>query len=252
MIRACIFCLLILAFVAAPASSARALVDMLTVDLAEDHVDITTGFTGADLVLFGMAAPDTHVAVVMRGPKRDVVIRHKERFMGAWMNRESMKFENVPLFYDYAVSVAEETLMEEEKLKEYGIGMQSLLFTPESSADTDPKTLKSFQAALIKNRQKEQLFPLKPKNIDFLNTQLFKIKLHVPANVPTGVYDIQTFLIKDKNVKEVHTTKLTVAQIGFSAGIYKFAHERAFAYAMLCLFLATFAGWFSNRVGHKD
>ncbi len=42
----------------------------LTVDLASDHVDITTGFNGTGLELFGVKPEGGDIAVVVSGPKR--------------------------------------------------------------------------------------------------------------------------------------------------------------------------------------
>jgi hypothetical protein len=39
-----------------------------------------------------------------------------------------------------------------------------------------------------------------------------------------------------------------VAQVGGSARINQFAHGNSFVYGVMCVFLAVFAGWFSNRV----
>lgn len=228
----------------------RAEAESLTVDLARDHVDITTGFTGSELVLFGMAEKNADVAVVIRGPRKDVVVRQKGRFLGAWLNRDGVTFEEVPLFYDYALNRPEDEFMDEISRRNHGIGLSGLMFKPRSGR-YHKETLEEFEKALIRNRQAIGLFPQEPRTVTFLNDQLFKVVMHVPANVPTGAYEIQTFLVKGKNVKEVRTTKLTVAQVGFSAGIYKFSHNYAFSYALLCLSFAVFAGWFSNRASGR-
>lgn len=228
----------------------RAGAESLTVDLAKDHVDITTGFTGAELVLFGMAEEGADVAVVIRGPRKDVIVRQKGRFLGAWLNREGMTFEDVPLFYDYALSRPEDEFMDEASRHNHEIGLSGLPFKPQSGR-YHKEMVEEFEKALIRNRQAIGLFPQEPRTVSFLNSQLFKVVMHVPANVPTGTYEIQTFLVKGKDVKEVRTTKLTVAQVGFSAGVYKFSHSYAFSYALLCLSFAVFAGWFSNRASGR-
>ena len=91
----------------APAHAAEAL---LSVDLAEDHVDITTGFTGSRVVLFGIKETPGDVAVTISGPDRKMVVRRKEQVFGLWINRKSAEFLDVPVYYDYALSRPEKDI----------------------------------------------------------------------------------------------------------------------------------------------
>lgn len=219
----------------------------LTVDLAQENVDITTGFDGGNLILFGEKSRGGDVAVVLFGPKKDFVVRQKKQVAGAWLNSRRIKFADVPVFYDVAMSVKEEDLLPPKILKEERIGLGSLKFSPknENLKDSD-KVL--FQNALLRNKQAEGLFPSAAKDVDFLSDTFFKATLHVPANVPTGQYVIKTYLIKDKKIVDRRLTNVTVAQVGFSAGVYQFANSYAFVYALLTVFIAVWAGWLSNAV----
>ena len=78
--------------------------NILTVDLAQDSVDITTGFDGAYLSLFGVKYNGGQVAVVIKGPTSDALVRKKESVGGMWMNRSSLRFRDVPQFYYFALS----------------------------------------------------------------------------------------------------------------------------------------------------
>ena len=78
--------------------------DNVIVDLASDHVDITTGFNGTTLSLFGVRHDAGEVAVVVRGPSRTMSVRRKESVLGAWMNRTFETYKDVPAYYNYAIS----------------------------------------------------------------------------------------------------------------------------------------------------
>ncbi len=114
------FFLLIVLMIASPAMAQS---ELLTVDLAQDHVDITTGFNGAQLSLFGVQEQEGDIAIVITGPKRDVVVRKKKRVLGIWTNMQGLKFKDIPGFYGYAIGPEEERLGSAEVLKEAGIGM---------------------------------------------------------------------------------------------------------------------------------
>ena len=51
----------------------------LTIDLAEKSVNITTGFTGASLSLFGVKEQTGDIAIVIQGPERRMVVRRKDQ-----------------------------------------------------------------------------------------------------------------------------------------------------------------------------
>ena len=223
---------------------------VLTVDLAQDSVDISTGFDGAHLTLFGVKNKQGDVAVVIKGPIKDVLVRQKSSVFGIWMNRKSIKFKDVPRFYDYAISNVEENILNHDMRKEYGIGLNALSFKPEDEG-LDADTRKTFSQALIRNKQAEGLFPIEPRDIVFLSDTFFKTEFYVPSNVPTGQYVIETFLVDSGNVIDKHETNVKVGQVGVSSSVYQFAHSHSLAYALVIVFIAVVAGWLSNAVRQK-
>lgn len=230
--------------------TAMAQPSVLAVNLAEDHVDITTGFNGAHLVLFGTKGKKGDIAVVLRGPKRDAVVRRKSNIFGAWVNKSWIRFKDVPELYKVALSGKEQDLLPPDILKEEKIGLTSLRFDP-AREGIDADKLKLFQDALIRNRQADGLFPTEPSKVKMINDQFFKVEFYITANVPTGDYVIETYLIENQKIVDKELLNLRIAQIGFGAMIYKFAHSYYFSYAILTLLIAAFAGWLSNAVRLK-
>lgn len=223
----------------------------LVVDLAEDHVDITTGFNGAHLVLFGVKKQEGDVAVVIRGPAHTMVVRRKDNVGGVWINGRSMKFRDVPVYYDYALSRSEKVMAQSGGLKENGIGLDALYFSPDVSRE-DPEVVENFQEALIRNKQAQGLYPLKSKPVKFLQNDFFRVSFALPSNVPLGTYEIETFLFKDGAVLESHTTHLRVGQVGFGAKIYLFAHLHGLAYGLICVLVAVMAGVAVNMLRQRE
>jgi uncharacterized protein (TIGR02186 family) len=224
--------------------------EILTIDLAEDHVDITTGFDGANLVLYGTKDRAGDVAIVVRGPERSITVRKKSAVAGMWVNREWINFRDVPVYYDYALSRPETEISKSPVLVREGIGLSGMKFIPSGVKDDDER-IGSFHEGLIRNKQKEGLFPLYPKKIEFLNDNFFKTTLYVPSNVPKGRYEIETFLFQDGRVVDSSITTLKVGQIGMSASLYDLAYNHSFAYGLTCIFIAAFAGWLINFIRNK-
>lgn len=229
-------CLLILPLPA----SAQFRNGVVMVDLAERSVNITAGFTGARLALFGIKKQPGDVAIVILGPERRMVVRRKGQVGGIWMNTESVSFRNVPVYYDLALSKPADSLADPSLLERYEIGLDALNF--EELGREDPATVERFREALIRTRQLKGFFPLESRNISYLSEDFFRADFNMPANVPTGDYQIKTYLFQQGNLVSMSETQLRVAQVGFNASLYRFAHYNAFAYGLAAVFLAVLAG----------
>ena len=221
----------------------------LVVDLASDHVDITTGFDGSDVTLFGQTGDVVgEVAIVIQGPKKQAVVRKKQSVFGAWINTEYMRFRDVPLFYDYASNVRGKE--NRALMKKTQIGLAGLNFTADYS-DGDVEYLENFREALIRNKQEQNLFPTRAKNVEFLDEGFFRADFTIPPNVPTGNYSVISYVLKDGEIIQQSETMLKVAQVGLNAEMNEFAYAHAFIYGLISVLIALFFGWGINAIGRK-
>jgi uncharacterized protein (TIGR02186 family) len=230
----------------------EALSGPLDFGLADDHVKITSGFTGDDLVIFGSRRQDGDVIVVLEGPERYSVVRRKEPVFGAWVNKSSLRFENTPSYYDYALSAEREAdILSADFRAMKRVGLSASMFLPDKNR-YDEKTTKLFQEALLRNQQNSGLYRLKPQKVSFLGEQLFRADFHLPSNVPSGTYKVRALLVRDGEVVSEQVKELRVGLTGFSAGVYKFAKEHSVLYGLLCVGIACFAGWLSNTLVQRS
>src|ERR1700678_1444234 len=82
----------------------RAEAQTLAADLSSHVIGITTGFVGANLVLFGSTDKPGDIAVIVRGPPTDITVRRKQKILGVWINGSSAVFHDAPSFYAVAAS----------------------------------------------------------------------------------------------------------------------------------------------------
>lgn len=232
-----------------PLSVAKASDKMIAVDLAVDHVDITTGFNGSYLSLFGVHKGSGDVVITIKGPKREMVVRRKENVLGIWMNRANVTFDSVPAFYDFATTGPVEDMVSDKLRREYMMGIDMLKF--DAPENVEAETLKVFQEALVRNKQEQGLFPIAPQNIEYIDDGFFRTSIYIPNNVPTGLYTIETYLIDNGRIKDMRHTDVKVAQVGKSAAIYNFSKSWSFIYGFLCVAFAMCVGWFSNVIRRK-
>lgn len=215
----------------------------LIADLDDHLIAITTGFAGADVLLFGTTDGPGDVIVVVKGPTADVEVLRKERVGGIWINRKGLGYQNVPAVYMLATSKPLEELLPADQRAFYQMGIENIRMTPVDPRDSDSKT---FSGALIRAKQKTGLFSDLPARILFIGDRLFRVNLRVPSTVPTGTYLAEVYLVRDQKVVGAQTTPLVISKIGFGADIYDFAHRHSAAYGVIAILVALFAGWMAH------
>tara|TARA_B100000676_G_scaffold39684_1_gene37554 strand:+ start:4967 stop:5746 length:780 start_codon:yes stop_codon:yes gene_type:complete len=231
--------LAVLAFVPRPAAAQD-----LVADISDHLIAITSDFTGTDLLVFGSIEGEGDIVVVVMGPRETMVVRHKARVAGIWINAESVEFDNVPAFYGVAATRSLEDIGPIEMRRLVEIGLDSLRMV--SSEDLTDEEQAEFADALIELQQSEGLYPTEPERVDVVGGRLFRASIPFPAGVPVGNYTTLTYLIRDGDVVASQSSPLFVDKAGFGADIYVFAHEEASLYGILAVIGAVLAGLVGN------
>ncbi|MGF1628120.1 MAG: TIGR02186 family protein [Kiloniellaceae bacterium] len=223
----------------------------LIADLSEHQIQITTGFVGTDVLLFGTVAPDSNVVVVVRGPEEATAVWRKGRFAGIWVNDRRMIFARVPSFYAVRSNAPLEDIASQTTRTRHGMGAEFLRLRTEeegvSEGDVD-----IFRRALIRNKERAGLFATGGDHITFLGGQLFRTRLHFPANVPTGFYDVEVFMLQEGRVVHAQTTPLIVRKAGLGADVFYFAHNYSAVYGIIAVLLAVAAGVLAAFIFRKN
>lgn len=247
MIRALVTILALFMALQLPADAARD--DSLVADLSEDTIGISTGFTGASVLLFGATDGQGDVAIVVRAPNSSVVVRRKERIAGIWVNADELTFDDAPGFYHVAASRPLDDLLPKGILEANEIGVENIGFNPHSFLSDSEED--DFRAALVRNKQRAGLYAERTGDISFRGDRLFRTRLELPANVPTGRYAVSVYLIEDGSIVDWSSSSLVVEKVGFEATLTEFAFEQAPLYGIIAILIALFAGWFAGFVFRK-
>jgi uncharacterized protein (TIGR02186 family) len=234
--------LLAIAALAAPAARAQQVI----ADLSRHLVAITTGFAGAEVLLFGAVDGEGDVIVTVRGPEGDIVVRRKSQVNGMWINTQSVTFGAVPGYYAVAATKPIDEIVTPPGAEREQIGAERLRFEPERNLP--PETVALFRRALLRNMERDGLFQARTATIRFLGQRLFRADIVFPANVPTGLYTVNVYLVKGGQVVSAATTPLSVSKIGLSAEIFDFAQNRGFSYGLIAVAFAGVAGWAASRL----
>jgi uncharacterized protein (TIGR02186 family) len=222
--------------------SARA--EELVADLTSHLIAITTGFTGASVVLFGAIDGPGDVVVTVRGPDREITVRRKNRIAGIWVNTQEITFRNVPSFYAVAASRPIDEILSPATAAFYRLGIANLKLEAETPAPS--VIVDAFRAALERTQQRAGLFVNRTEKIDFLGERLFRTTITFPSNVPTGTYLVEIFLVRDKDVISGQTTPLVVSKVGIDATVSEFSTRQPGFYGAIAVLTAVMAGWLAS------
>jgi uncharacterized protein (TIGR02186 family) len=231
-----------LAALAAPEASGQSLL----AELSQREVAVTTGFAGAELLVFGTiigeaAQPGADVIVSLRGPNASVVVRRKVRVAGIWVNGPSEQFDAAPSFYALASTRPVEALLSAEERRRLRLGLASLPLSPRGRIE-DP----AFRQALLDLKSDLRLYGEDPGGVRLVGDRLFSARLFLPPAVIPGPYRVDILLVRDGRVMATRDLPLTVVRAGTSAEIWRIAHDEPLAYGAAAVLLAAFAGWLGS------
>jgi uncharacterized protein (TIGR02186 family) len=232
-----LLCALLAVLVCAPGARAQT----LSADLSSHVIGITTGFAGADLVLFGSTDKPGDIVVVVRGPPAAMTVRHKEKVLGVWLNGSSATYRDAPSFYRVAATRKLAEIAGPQMLARHEIGLDFVKLQQTETMDAGEAA--AFRTALLDNQEKAELYSAEPVRVTFLSAHLFRADMAFPATVPTGNYSVEVYLIVGGELASAQTTPLVVSRVGFSNGVFVVAHRHAVLYGAGALVMAISAGW---------
>ncbi len=244
--RSCLWLAALLAVTLATGGQARA--QGLMADMSEHLIAITTAFTGTEVVLFGTSAGGTDIVVTVLGPRENQVVRRKSRIVGVWANRESLEFARVPSYYAVASSAPLDQIARSDVLARHLLGVEHLDLEPVDATDLDAGQIRSFRDALVRNKQRQDLYSSAPAPVNFLGAHLFRTTIQFPANVPPGIYQVQVFELEDGYVKDAQRSALVISKVGLEADVFDFAQQRAPLYGLLAIVMAVSLGWLAGMI----
>ena len=232
-------------FIAASPVSAEDLVS----GLSQDTIQITSNYTGTDIVVFGAIerAEDTagrDIVVIVRGPDAPMVVRRRDRIAGIWVNRDSATFKGLPSYYFLASTQKVDKIASPETLERYGIGLENL----EPDSVQSHHNAEPFRQALLRRQERAHLYIEAPQGVEFLSNTLFRVRVPVPATVPRGQYNAEVYLFRGGTVISAQSTPLFIDQTGLERRLFNFAHARPLYYGLSTVLMAGLLGWLSSVI----
>lgn len=215
-------------------------------DLSVRQIEIDSGFTGTDILLFGARTDPGDIVVVVRGPETSYIVRKKDRVAGVWVNKKQMIFNGINGFYAIASNRPLDNIQNDYLLSSLQIGEGEISLPP--NAPDAHSNVPEFKAALLKRKQGEKLYAPHISEISFMGDTLFRTVIRFPENIARGVYTAEIYLFSDGQLSGIQSTPIIVSKKGFDAYVYDFAYKYPAMYGIVAVLIALFAGWVAGTV----
>lgn len=223
-------------------------------DISARSLEVTTGFTGHEIVVFGAidnsqapkedASGYYDVIVVVEGTPFPVVSRRKSEVAGLWVNTSSVTFNSVPSYYAIASSRPIEEIAGPQVLERHAIGFRHIKMTPAGNSGAGLKELQlaAFRSAVIRLKQQDNLYVLEPQGVTFVGRSLFRSTIALPANIPVGPLVARTYLFRDGEVVSAHIARVTLHRAGIERLVHNFAFIYPASYGLFAVIIAVLSG----------
>lgn len=217
----------------------------LAAELSLRRVEVTTAFTGGEILVFGATERLIHqqgdeVVVLATGPLTSLVVRQKIERLGFWINGPAARFNRVPSYWALAATRPVAEMLAAEDRAELRLGLDMLPLVQLGARGPQ------FRAALAGGKQNSGLWVDQARPIEVSGGRLFHARLPLPATVMTGEYRVQVMLVRGGRVVARQELPLEVERTGTAATIASVAREQPVLYGIACILLAAFAGWLGS------
>jgi uncharacterized protein (TIGR02186 family) len=241
-----------------PALPGCAAAETLVTSVSTPRVAIQSNFAGVDVVVFGgilgQSGLSPHgrydIVVTIRGPATDLDVRQKARSAGIWINSEKRRFPGAPSFLAVASTRPVDAIASADTILRFGLSLETAI-DPRRAATADPYD-HLFRSALIRLKQADGLYVEQQKGVTFLSDQLFRASIPLPANVPLGIYQVDTRLLVDGEVATGQRASLEVIKTGFEDQVAQWSEARAPLYGLATCAIALTLGWLATLVFRRD
>ena len=221
----------------------------IVADLSENTVEISTTFSGAEILLFGAydGEKNDDIIVIVTGPKGKIKVEKREKKFGIWITSKSLIFDKVPKYYYIASNRKIDKITNIDEIKDKSLNLNYLKLG-KVNKKLDMKEFNSWRVSLTRNMIKQKFWKVEENSIALNKNTLFRKTLSLPSNVTTGLFIVKILHYRNGILISKEESKINITKSGISANIYKIAEEYSTLYGFFAVVLAVFIGWLSNVI----
>lgn len=233
--------------------------ESIEADVSTRRVAIQSDFSGVRIVLFGavensrQTAPEDglyDIAVVIEGPREELMVRRKSHVAGIWVNTDAKPFKAVPSYYAIISTRPVTEIARPQLLKWLGIGFDQIKMLPAGKFAQGEEI--KYRDSIVRIKEKQGLYRRSEVGVSFIGRSLFRATIDLPANVSVGVFRARVHLFREGSYQSSYTTELNLQRQGLERFIHMSAFEYPFLYGVVAVILAVLAGLTATTVFRRD
>ncbi|UZF92435.1 TIGR02186 family protein [Bosea sp. NBC_00550] len=250
----------LLAALCAGLATVAARAETLIAAMSSHQIQITSNYTGSQLTVFGLVERDGRtvsrgdpydIIVTVRGPRRMLLVREKERLGPIWINRTQRRFPDNPVFLHVASNRPIAEMMNAETARRGRIGLANAELPQGNWVDLDPSSIR-FRESLTRIMQAKDLYGYEERGVTFLSNALFSAPIDIPATAPTGSYTVDIVLYSGGVPLARQQTSFEVIKTGIEQRLASGAYDWPLLYGFATALLALLLGWGASVVFRRD
>lgn len=236
--------------------------ERIIASISRHRVQVTSSFTGTQIVLFGSIERDPppavqrtnyDIVVTVSGPKRTIVTRRKGRVLGIWANVDSRTFVNVPTYLMVLTNRPVASIANAETTRRLQVGLENIVLPQQIGPDVaDVVRDDPFRKNFIRLQTDHKLFSEKTNGVTLLTPTLFRADIELPAVAPFGNYDVEVKLFSDGAMITRMNSAFELVKFGFEQYLADAAHNHGALYGLATVLMAFGTGWFASIVFRRD
>lgn len=228
---------------------ARAAEEKVVAGLSHDNIGITAAFNGSEVLIYGAvkrtapepAGPPLAVIVTLEGPAQQLVIRHKSRKWGIWINTSKVRVAAAPSYYSVATSGPMESILSLKTDVTQRITVPTAMRA--FAGPLEVEDARPYTAAMMRLREQDGIYSVHEGAVRIVEDTLFRADFSLPANLVEGDYKTRIFLLRGGEMVDNRNAMISVRRVGLERWLYMMSREHAPIYGALALAIAVFAGW---------
>ncbi|MCG5234526.1 TIGR02186 family protein [Xanthobacter oligotrophicus] len=243
--------------IALAAMPARA--DRLVVSVSQPQVRITSSFTGAELVVFGVAETQEQddgpidVVVTVRGPGERFTTWRKSRVLGLWVNSDRRTFVEAPAFLAVLSNRPTDQMASPETLRVEQIGLNYNILVQKVGPDfADVVPSDPFRTAFLRIQATQGVYREDPGGVAFLAPRVFRAEVSIPGTAPLGRYTVAVKVFRNGSLSATELSSFDVNKTGFEQKIAEFSQRDGWLYGLVVAFGSLVVGFMGNLLFRRD
>lgn len=197
--------------------------DALIAQLGTEEVRISTQFAGKKVLVFGALSRPGDVVIKVVSPPQDVALSHKLKLGPFWLNSEEWVVQGAPgLVYLLSTRPTRE-LLDPDARERLGLRLESAL--AQAKDPGPPHNQENWREAFLHLKRADGHYREDGHAIRLVRNRLFTAELVLPADLPLGIYRLETYLVRKGRVVGQQHLQFKVRQVGLERWVSDIAEK---------------------------